>query len=555
MATLHPFGVFDLRRLPLFVLLIAVCAFAAVANAADPERIVVMNTHLAGRDAPSQDVAVNLLIVNGKLSVVTKDTLVIEPGDTAVDANGGFLLGQLALGAPSSFVILDEDPRANVDALLDTKTHARFAIRGGVIVKNELQAIPVSSADTTPKPRRWMAYTPPPIAVPIRYYDSRKWNKFETTPVSGLFVGAVMMDRQFWFSQDSKSEDQVGDVSEFEDGYIRGFRFGVVGTLNFKRPWRYTVFAATHTFDKGFDVNTNDEFTWFDYRLDIPLPAGLMLAVGKQKEPISMERLASLAYLPMQERSAIADALMPARNHGVVLSGIAASDNVSWAVGAFNNWIDSDESFSDTTSQLVGRMSWAPAVFQNESNLLHFGVGLRYSDAKQPLRARSRPEFNNAPFYVDTGPFSADDQLTYNLEAYWRHGPYMVGFEYIGADVDSPETGDPFVSGYHITGSWAVTGETRAYRKRSGTFDPLPIAKPVNQGGWGAVELAFRYSKTDLTDGSLDGGDMDIYSLGVNWWFNRSANLGVNYRYVSLDRSGIQGDSSGLNARLMLMLD
>ena len=59
-----------------------------------------MNTHLAGRDAPSQDVAVNLLIVNGRLSVVTKDTLVIEPGDTAVDANGGFLFGQLALGAP-----------------------------------------------------------------------------------------------------------------------------------------------------------------------------------------------------------------------------------------------------------------------------------------------------------------------------------------------------------------------------------------------------------------------------------------------------------------------
>ena len=87
-----------------------------------------------------------------------------------------------------------------------------------------------------------------------------------------------------------------------------------------------------------------------------------------------MERLASLAHLPMQERSAIADALMPARNHGVVLSGIAASDNVSWAVGAFNNWIDSDESFSDTTSQLVGRVSWAPAVFQNESNLLHFGA-------------------------------------------------------------------------------------------------------------------------------------------------------------------------------------
>jgi len=257
----------------------------------------------------------------------------------------------------------------------------------------------------------------------------------------------------------------------------------------------------------------------------------------------------------MQERSAIADALMPARNHGVVLSGNAASDNVSWAVGAFNNWIDSGESFSDTSNQFVGRVTWAPVVLQSESNLFHVGFGLRRSDTKQPVRARSEPEFDNAPLYVDTGSFAADDQVTYNMEAYWRNGPYMLGFEYIGTDVDSLQSGDPFVSGYHLTGSWAVTGEMRAYRKRSGTFDPLPVAKPVNQGGWGAVELALRYSYTDLTDGAVEGGKMDIYSLGMNWWFNRSTHLGVNYRHVTLDRFGTQGDSSGLNARLMLMLD
>jgi phosphate-selective porin OprO/OprP len=533
----------------------AACAVAPVASAADPERIIVTNARLAGRDAAAQDTAVSILIVDGRLAIVTKDQLVIEPGDVAVDSNGGYLFGQLALGSRPSFVILDQDPRENVDVLLDTKTHAHFAVREGVIVKNELQAIPVSSAEEEPKTRRWKAYTPPPIAVPIRYFDSRKWNKFETKAVSGLFIGALMLDRQFWLSQDSRSESQVGDVSEFEGGEIRGLRFGAVGTLNFKRPWRYTVFAATHTFDKGFDVDTNDEFSWFDYRLDIPLSADLMLSVGKQKEPISMERLASLAFLPMQERSAIADAVMPVRNHGVTLSGTAASDNVSWAVGAFNNWVDSGESFSDTSNQLVGRATWAPPIFQTESNLFHLGLGLRFSDIKQQVRARSEPEFNNAPLYVDTGSFSADDQMTYNLEAYWRNGPYMLGFEYIGTDVSAPQSENPFFSGYHLTGSWAVTGEMRGYRKRSGTFDPLPVATPVNQGGWGTVELAFRYSNTDLTDGTVDGGEMDIYSLSVNWWFTRSTSLSLDYRYIALDRFGTQGDSSGLNARILLMLD
>jgi phosphate-selective porin OprO/OprP len=544
-----------MSRLSLVVLLLVSCATAPAAESADVDRIIVLNSRLVGRDVAAQDVAINVLIVNGKLAVVTKDELVVEPGDVAVDSNGGFLFGRLALGASPSFVILDEDPRENVDVLLDTKTHARFAIREGVIVKNELPAVAVSPLDETPKPRVWKAYTPPPIAVPIRYYDTRKWNKFETKPVSGLFIGALLMDRQFWFGQDSGSEDQVGDLSDFEGGQIRAARFGVVGTLNFKRPWRYTVFAMTHAYDKGFDVDTDEEFSFGDYRLDIPLRADLNLSVGKQKEPISMERLMGLAYLPMQERGAFIDALLPSRNHGLVLSGAAASDNISWAVGGFNNWIDSGESFSDTANVFVGRTTWAPAVFQNESNLFHVGLGLRYSDLKQPVQVRRTPEFNSAPLYVDTGEISADDQMTYSLEAYWRNGPYWLGFEYVGTDVNSPQSGNPFFSGYHVTGSWAVTGESRAYRKRSGTFDPLPVARPVNQGGWGTVELAFRYSNTDLTDRAVDGGEMDIWSLGVNWWFTRSAHLGLNYRYISLDREGLQGDSSGINARILLMLD
>ena len=537
------------------IAVLALVGQAPVAHAADPERIIITNVRLVGRDAPTQDVQVNLLIVDGKLFVVTQDELVIQPGDTAVDSGGGFALGKLVLGERPGFVILDQDPRENVDVLLDTKEHVRFAMRKGEVAKNELPVITPAVAQDTPKKRRWKAYTPPPIAVPIRYYDSRKWNKFETRPVSGLFIGALLLDRQFWLSQDGNSENQVDDLSDFEGGEIRAARIGVVGTLNFKRPWRYTVFAMTHAFDKGFDVDTNDEFSFSDYRLDIPLPADLTLSVGKQKEPISMERLMGLAYLPMQERAAFIDALLPSRNHGVILSGAAASDNVSWAVGAFNNWVDSGESFSDTSNQLVGRVTWAPAFLQNESNLFHAGLGLRHSDTKQALRARRTPEFNNAPLYVDTGPFSADDQMTYNLEAYWRNGPYMLGFEYIGTDVDSPQWGDPYLSGYHLTGSWALTGETRAYRKRSGTFDPLPVARPVNQGGWGAVELAFRYSNTDLTDGTLEGGEMDIYSLGVNWWFTRSAHFSVNYRYILLDRLDTGGNSSGINARILLMLD
>ena len=108
------------RRLSHTVLLLAAFAIAPLAQAADSERIIVTNARLIGRDAPAHDVPVNLLIVGGRLTVVTKDDLVIQPGDVAVDASGGFLFGQLALGSHPTFVILDRDPRKDFDVMLDT---------------------------------------------------------------------------------------------------------------------------------------------------------------------------------------------------------------------------------------------------------------------------------------------------------------------------------------------------------------------------------------------------------------------------------------------------
>jgi len=106
-----------------------------------------------------------------------------------------------------------------------------------------------------------------------------------------------------------------------------------------------------------------------------------------------------------------------------------------------------------------------------------------------------------------------------------------------------------------VTASWALTREMRLYRRRSGVFDALPVARSVTEGGRGAWEVTGRYSTLDLNDGQVEGGEMDVYSLGLNWWLTRSSQLGLNYRVVGLDRYGEKGWSSGLNVRLMLILD
>ena len=55
--------------------------------------------------------------------------------------------------------------------------------------------------------------------------------------------------------------DEVGDLEDFNGGEIRGFRIGVVGTINFEVPWTYTLFAASNAFDKGFDSKDTDDIS------------------------------------------------------------------------------------------------------------------------------------------------------------------------------------------------------------------------------------------------------------------------------------------------------
>jgi len=524
---------------------------------ADPESVLIRNVSLIDRQERSDGVLVNILIEDGKLKVVTRDEISKENITLIVDARRGFLLGKLDGGQPPSFLIFLIDPRENAELLLDTKTHAVFVMQRGKVLKNMLIDTIETDIKKVEKSKKsgWLAYTPPPMALPLSYGGESAWNQWDSKYVSGIFIAAMLVDRQKWLSQDQANEQLVGDLTEFDGGEIRGFRFGAVGTLNFARPWVYTFFVANNTFDKGFDSDTTDAVTLFDFRLDIPIPGGFNVSIGKQKEPISMERMMALFNLPMQERSAVADAMQRSRNIGVVLSGTMFSRRMSWAGGLFNDWIETGESFDSSSNQFVGRVTGLPFISEDESNLLHLGFGWRYTDAKAGLRFQTTPELNNSPTFVDTGEFDAASAITYNLETSWRKGPIWVSGEYVQTRVDAPASLDPVFTGYNVGASWALTGEMRAYNRKSGALDRLQVATPVYQGGKGAWEIAVRWSNLDLTDGLIEGGEMKILSLGLNWWAAPLINASINYRHIDLDRFDISGGSNGLNVRVTLMLE
>jgi len=519
--------------------------------------LLIKQVVLVDQSGKGEPQTVNLLIKQGRLKLVTVDAVPSKMADRVVDAQLGYILGRLDVGKPVSFMILDQNPLENFDALLDTKTHAVFVMREGRVVRNRL--LPASTEPKVSEKKEgegWFAYSTPPIVLPTSYQNTKKWNRFQSKYVDGLFVGAVMLDRMGWLTQNDDSVGQVGDLTPYDGGEIRALRVGVVGTFNFETPWIYTLFVATHAFDQGFDSADNkDDLTLFDLRLDIPLLKNMSIAIGKQKEPISMERLMSLSDLPLQERSAVSDAMMPSRNTGIVLSGTGFDRRFTWAGGVFNPWIDQGNTISESATQLIGRGTVVALVSTDESSLVHLGAGVRYSNAKKAVQYRTTPEFHQAPLFVDTGEVLAENTMLYDLEAAWRWGPFWLNGEYVINQVDASSFGDPMFNGFHVTASYVLTGEMRPYNKHSGLFRPVPVANPVTQGGWGAWEVAARFSALDLQEGAVDGGDMDIYSLGINWKLTSVTSFNVNYRHVILDQNDATGHSDGLMMRVTLILE
>ena len=552
---------FSVRSLVISLISLLLAIGQVAAQNQDPENILVRNVTLIDPARESEDKIVNILIRERKLDVVTEDKISRKEADQVVNANKGFIVGKLEVGEPPSFLIFREDPRENFDVMLDTKTYSSFAVHEGVVVKNRLLEVFEDNQVDEPVKTGWLAYTPPPMAIPLSYADTSKWNRWETKAVSGIFIAGLFLDRMNWLSQDQISEGRVGDLSDFEGGEIRGLRFGIVGTLNFEKPWVYTIFGATNAFDKGFDSKEIDNVAWFDWRLDIPFFKNSVMSVGKQKEPISGERVQSMLFNQMQERSAVADAMLPSRNVGIVWNGSSPERYTSWGIGVFNNWFDDDQDFKESATQYAGRLTWAPLHTEDDSSLLHLGVGYRYSNAKEGFRYLTEPEFNQSPVYVDTS-FGQDSALlpadkleTWNIELYWRRGPLWLGSEYTQSKVDSPQYGNPKFDGYWIGLSWVLTGEMRAYNKKSGVFGGVPVSRSVYQNGKGAWELTARWSNVDLNDGRVKGGDMNIASLGLSWWLTPFFGVNMNYRYIWNTRNGVEDTSSGLNSRVVLLLE
>jgi phosphate-selective porin OprO/OprP len=355
-----------------------------------------------------------------------------------------------------------------------------------------------------------------------------------------LKVGASAVFDYTAFSQDANSLSQVG--KQEDQWQVRDLRLMLRGTIGTGYKFNYFV-AGVY---KGFD--TDPEKTWDMVDLWFAFPLGspaTKLIVGKTKETFDYEMVGDSGNLPQQER--VLNPFFVSRNVGVKLTQVIGDDQrMTASVGVFNDSIETGNSLEAGGTDVSARFTGLAWDQPDGKRFLHLGVSGRYAGAdNNTMRYKGRPESNVADNYVDTGNLPGDHAWHLGLEALWNEGPVSVLAEYNRAWVDSPAKGNPEFSGYYITGSWILTGETRPYDRTVGY-----ARRVMPTGRWGAPELVARFSHDDLDDGAVQGGKFDKTYVGINWWATRRWKFGVGWGHTWLDRFGTTGVTDSVLTRI-----
>ncbi len=332
------------------------------------------------------------------------------------------------------------------------------------------------------------------------------------------FGGRIQADAAFY--KDDPGLD-MGDGAEFRRARL--FAKGKIGDFHYKAQYD---FAGNKTTIKDLYI----QYTG--------LP--VHIKVGNFKEPFSLEELTSSKYITFMER-ALPNAFAPSRNIGAAFSG--HGDSWSAAAGVFTNGASGTTEGVDSKFDATGRLTFAP--MHESGRVIHLGAGINYNlpDSTRTLRFRARPESHiTHKRLVDTGSIAnVDSILKYGLEAAAVFGPASIQGEYVRTDVSFQNgvTNEPSFSGYYIFGSWFLTGESRPYSVKKGSFGRVHPNHNFQLGadGWGAWEVAARFSQMDLEDTGFAGGKEQNITVGLNWYPHPHLRWMLNWVHASTDRS------------------
>jgi len=358
--------------------------------------------------------------------------------------------------------------------------------------------------------------------------------------------GRIMADFAFFSENDTfKASFAEGDQKSGTE--IRRGRLFMAGLL-----YNRIGFKAEYEFADG-SPNFKDVYIQL-----MKLPVVGNFRVGNYKQPWSLENLTSSKYITFMERS-LTNAFARSQILGLGFFNHALDKRLTWNVGLFYD-TDQDSpvsNFDTRPGEWNGgfRITGLPWYQDKGRHLVHLGFSYIHEDQGKDgnFKVGSRPEAHLVsfpPVGVDLGPDAMEKINRYNFEAAGVYGPFSLQFEYMLLNGDAP-VGIPGVhyTGWYVHASYFITGEHRKYKTKSGAFARVSPNNNFEDEGWGAWQVALRYSTLDLNDDNSAatylGGEMDNITVGLNWHLNPNTRFMFNYVHSMVDSGAVPSASAG----------
>ena len=362
---------------------------------------------------------------------------------------------------------------------------------------------------------------------------------------------------------------------------LRRARLGVEGTF-----FKNSFYKFEYDFTRGNGLNAGGIT---DAYIGHTFSKPFSLKVGAFKEPFSLEEATSNRYTTFIERNMAVNAFVDNMNTYKVGVGanfvqdrwLVASSFQTEGVGGYNNAYGSNNKFdSATTGSAIGvnggvnrnggggDTSWEVNTrvvgtpwMESKTKFLHVGAsgsyiainnnylnggtfsngGVIYSNGLASNVDRSGIlSTGNLTNSNGAGHKEVNNVIRFGAESAVVYGPFSAQSEYIQTNLSGTGYNSTSLSGYYGYTTYFLTGESRNYKSKTGSWDRI---KPNHnfdlKGGLGAWELAAGYDYLNLTAGQVNGGRASLGKFGVNWYLNSHVRVMANYvKALDINTSG-----------------
>lgn len=375
---------------------------------------------------------------------------------------------------------------------------------------------------------------------------------------------------------------------------IRRAQLGIEGTLFEDWTYKFNYEFGGSAYESGGNILN----AYLQYDGLKPLA----IRIGAFSPPFSIEDQTASSALMFLERNSPTNMVrsVAGGDNRLGISLIYASPRLFGSLSYTASKIGESGSY-DEQSAAVARLAYlAVNDTEHDAHLVIGAGGIHVFELPDLLSAESGakmhtltlsdyPEItvdDTAAKLMTTGAQTADHFTAWQFETAGNYKNFYLQAAYHGIEVNRARAtyssysasgiydsitvqprNDSYYSWY-VQGSWVITGESKPYLPATAAFGMPKPARPfsLENGSWGAFELAARYSDTNLNahmeddtsvitawSGSsktytfvnaVGGGEQQVYTLGLNWYPNSSLRFVFDYMWIDVGRRATTAASS-----------